>query len=87
MQPCEKALDEPAALIASQMAAILDLQFAGGAMGRDHVDAVLLEVVIEPITVRGAIANEMFRLRLQHVEAETQLHQRDVMVMGRVRTH
>ena len=56
-------------------------------MWRNHVHPVLLEVVIEPVAVIGAIANEMFGLGLQHVEVETELHQRDFMMIGRMRTH
>ena len=52
----------------------------------DHVDAVLLEILIEPIAVIGAIANEILRLGLQHVEVETELHQGDFMMICRVRT-
>ena len=48
-------------------------------MRGNHVHPVLLEVVIEPITVIRAIANEMFGLGLQHVEVETELHQGDLL--------
>jgi len=57
----------------------------GWSDGGDHVDAVLLEVVIEPIAVIGPIANEMLRLGLQHVEVDTELHQRDFMMIRRMR--
>lgn len=52
-------------------------------MGRDHVDAVLLEAVIEPIAVLRAIAiaNEMLGFRLEHGEVETELHQGDFMMI------
>ena len=55
-------------------------------MGRDQVDAVLLKVVIEPIAIIGSIADEMLGLGLQHVDVETELHERDLMMSGRVRT-
>ena len=55
-------------------------------MRGNHVHPVLLEVLIEPITVIRPIANEMLGLGLQHVEVETELHQRDLMMIGRMRT-
>ena len=55
-------------------------------MGRDHVDAVLFEVVIEAIAVIRPIANEMLGFRFQHVEVETELDQGDFMMMRRMRT-
>lgn len=33
------------------------------------------------------IANMMFRIRGQHVEGKTELHQCDLMLINRVRTH
>lgn len=43
-------------------------------MGRDQVDAVFPEVVIECVTVIDAIAKEMLQLRFQYVEGESKLH-------------
>lgn len=63
------------------MTAISDLEFARGAMGRNQIHPVLLEVGIEPIAVIRAIPNEMLRLGLQHVEVETQLDQGDFMMI------
>ena len=55
--------------------------------GGDQINPVLLEVIIQPVTVIRAIADEVLRLGLQHVEVETELHQRDLMMIGRVRAH
>ena len=55
-------------------------------MGRNHVDAILLEVVIEAVAVIGSIANEILGSRLQHVEVETELDPDDVMMIGPMRT-
>ena len=73
LQPGEEPLDEPAALVPPQVAPVLGFQFSGGPVRRDHVHPVLLEVVIQPIAVLRAIANEMFGLGLQHVKVETEL--------------
>ncbi|MEK6804245.1 MAG: hypothetical protein AABZ34_16525 [Nitrospirota bacterium] len=47
LQSRKEALDEPAALIAAAVAAILRLEFPGRSMWRDHVHAILFEVIIE----------------------------------------
>lgn len=86
LEPRKEPLREPSTLIAPEMAPVLGLEFAGGAMRRDHVDAVLLEIVIEPVAIVGAIADEMFGLGLQHVEVETELHQRHFMMIRGMRT-
>src|SRR5437588_7515209 len=39
-------------------------------MRRDHLDAVLAQLLIEWIAVVGAIADQIFRLGLDHVEVE-----------------
>ncbi len=51
----------------------------------DQVDSVLFELVIEAVAVIRPITNEMFRLGLQDIEVETQLHQGDFMMIRRVR--
>src|SRR5579885_1621896 len=85
LEPGKEPFDEPATLIPPQMAAILGLELASGPVWRNQVHPVLLEVVIEPVAVVGPIPNEMFGLGLQHVEVETQLHQRDLMMIRGVR--
>lgn len=85
LEPGKEPFDEPAALIATEGTAILGLEFAGGSMRGNQIHPVLLEVIIEPITVIRPIANEMLGLGLQHVEVETELHQRDLMMIGRMR--
>jgi len=46
-------------------------------VGRDHFDAVCWQLLIERITVIGAIADEILRLCFDHVEIDAQLHQAD----------
>jgi len=65
------------------MSPVLDLELAVGSMRGNQVHPVLLEVLIELIAVIGAITNEMFRFGFQHVEVETEVHQRDLMMIGR----
>src|SRR5581483_6976348 len=79
-QPRKEALDEPAPLVASQMAAILGFEFPRGSVRRDHVHAGLLQVVSEGIAVVGPIANKMLGLGLQPVEVEPELDHRDRMM-------
>jgi hypothetical protein len=40
-------------------------------MRRDHLDAFLSELRIQRIAVISAIADQVFRLRFDHVEVET----------------
>lgn len=55
-------------------------------MGRNEVDAILLEVIIESVVVIGPIANEMLGVGLQYIEIETELDQGDFVMIRRVRT-
>jgi len=68
------------------MPAILGLQFPRGPMWGNQVHAVLLEGVIEAVTVIGTIANGMLRFGFEHVKVETQLQQGDFMMIRRMRT-
>lgn len=43
----------------------------GGPVRCDQVHGVWLEVVVEPVAILGAIADEIFGLGLQHLEVET----------------
>src|SRR5215510_11713223 len=54
-------------------------------MRRDHLDAVLAQLLIEWIAVVGAIANQILRLGLDHVEVEAQLYQPNFVVIGGMR--
>src|SRR5437762_4516850 len=54
-------------------------------MRRDHLDAVLAQLLIEWIAVVGAIADQIFRLGLDHVEVEAQLYQPNFVVIGGMR--
>ena len=53
-------------------------------MGRDQVDAVLLEVVIEAIAVIGPVSDQMFGLGFEHREVEAELDQGDFMMIRRM---
>ena len=53
-------------------------------MRGNQVHPVLLQVGIEPIAVIGTIANQIIRLRLDHVELEAELHQGDLVVVRRM---
>src|SRR5213075_3442014 len=54
-------------------------------MRRDHLDAVLAQLLIEWIAVVGAIADQIFRLGLDHVEVEAQLYEPNFVVIGGMR--
>src|SRR6266699_4200583 len=54
-------------------------------MRRDHLDAVLAQLLIEWIAVVGAIADQILRLGLDHVEVEAQLYEPNFVVIGGMR--
>ena len=56
-------------------------------MRRNHLHAVLLQFVVQRFAVIDLVANQALRLGLNHVEVETELHQRHFVMVGRVRAH
>ncbi len=87
LDPHKEPFDEPAGWILAQMTPVLGFQFARRSVRGNHVHAVLLKVIVEPIAVIGAIADEVLRLGFEHVEVESQLHERDLMMIGGMRAH
>src|SRR6266568_6689577 len=86
LNPSEEAFDEPAPHVAAEAAAILGRWLAPvGAMRRDHLDAVLAQLLIQWIAVVSAIADQVLRLGFDHVKVEAQLHQTHLMMVRRVR--
>ncbi len=63
LQPSEKPLDFPAAVISPQLSAILSFWLgAVAAMRCNHLNAVLFQkIIIEFVTVISFVANEFFR--------------------------
>src|SRR5262249_37747807 len=71
LNPSKEELHEPASHIAAQPSPILRGRLASvAAMRRDHLDAVLAQLLIEWIAIVGAIANQILRLGLDHVEVK-----------------
>src|SRR5262249_27016337 len=72
LNPGEEALNEPASHVAAWPSPIFAGRLASVApMRRDHLDAVLSQLRIQRIAVIGTIADQVFRLGLDHVEVET----------------
>ena len=71
LDPSEEAFDEPAPRVSTEPAAILRgwLDSVRAVRG-DHLDALSAQFVVERIAVIGAIADEVLRLGLDHVEVE-----------------
>ena len=60
LKPDEEALDDPAPLVATQSAAILRSRFdAAGLVRRDHLDALLAQLLVQFIAVARLVATEM----------------------------
>ncbi len=87
LEPGEEAFHEPAPFVSREVEAVLCLQFPGRAMGRNHIHTILFEIVIEAIAIIGTVPNEMLRLGLQYIEFQTELDQRDFMMVSGMRTH
>src|SRR6478672_5793614 len=86
LNPSKEALHEPASHIAALPSPILRGRLASVAtMRRDHLDAVLAQLLIEWIAVVVAIADQIFRLGLDHVEVEAQLYQPNFVVIAGMR--
>src|SRR3954449_9991812 len=52
-------------------------------MRRDHLNALLAHFFVQPIAIVSAVADEVLRLGLDHVEVEAELYQTHfVMVRG-----
>jgi hypothetical protein len=47
---------------------------AVGTVWRDHLNAVVSQLLIQRIAVIGAIADQILRLGFDHVEVEAELH-------------
>ena len=86
LNPGKEPLDDPTPLVAAQPPAVLRrLANAIGSVRRDHLGALLAQLCIQFVAVVRASANQTLHLRLDHVEVERQLDQRDLVVIGRMR--
>jgi hypothetical protein len=86
LKPRKESLDDPAPLVSAQALAVLRLALpAVGFMRSNDLDALLSKLLVERMAVVGAITDQIVRLGFDHVEVEAQLHEWDLMVVGRVR--
>src|ERR1700738_1964504 len=54
-------------------------------MRRNHLNAVVSQLLVQRIAVIGAIADQILRLGFDHVEVEAELHQADFVMVRCVR--
>lgn len=88
LNPGEEAFDQPAASISAELAAVLGERLHPvRTMQGDHRDALAAQFLVEAIAIVGAIADEVIRLGLDHVEVEAELHQANFVMVGGVRAH
>jgi len=74
LHPGEEALYLPAAAIATQWASILRLLLAIGPVGRDHLDAVFLHLLIQRIRVVGLVTNQSFWQLVEEASGQNSFH-------------
>lgn len=55
-------------------------------MRRGHLDTHVPQFLAQFVAIVGAIANQVFRHRIDHVELEAQLHERDLVTVRRMRS-
>lgn len=78
----EESFNNPAPLIATKAPTILRApRLAIRPMRRNHLGALLLQVLVEFIAAVGAITNQVLRRRLDHIKVKTQLNQDNLMVI------
>ena len=83
MKPRPESFDKPSTLIATELSTVLRwLKNSILLMRRNHLDAVVLQIIIEAVAVISFVADQLLRLRFDHVEIEGQLNERDLMVIG-----
>ena len=89
LQPRKEALDQPAPLIATQSTTVLcPTTLAAVAPDAARSSRCLpFAAPRQPVAVIRLVANQILRLRFDHVEVETQLHQRHFMMIGSVRAN
>jgi hypothetical protein len=86
VEPCEQALDLPAAFVPTQITAILGWRpDAIALVRRDHLDAAVCEPFIERITVIGAIPDKSFGSSHGDGLIEGSVDKRDFMWASRSR--
>ena len=86
LNPGEESLDDPTPLVTTQPRTVLSrLANAIGSVRCDYLVVMLATLCIQFVAVVRAIANQIFQSRLDHVEVERQLDQRDLVVIGPMR--
>lgn len=77
LNPLKEALDDPSALVPTQSATVLRLAFSGRSVRRNHFCALGPHLPVELIAVIRFVADQVLRLRFDHVKVECQLNERD----------
>jgi len=87
LNPRKEALNDPPAFLPTQSAAVLRLALLVGTVRRNHLRALGAHHRVQSIAVVRFIADQVLRLRFDHVEVEGQLHEPDLMMVRGVRGH
>ena len=85
LKPGKEPLHDPATLISSRHSSILRrILSAIHSMWRNHLDSFFAQLPIQFIAIMRFVADQLFGLRLDHVEIEGQLNQSQLMMIGGV---
>lgn len=74
LQPGEEPFDLPSPAIAPQSASVLCFPSAVGAVGRDHLDAILPHLRVQCIRVVGLVADQPFRQLVEEASGQNSFH-------------
>ena len=81
LQPGEKAFDFPATAVTAQRSSILGLT-PSGSVGSDQFGALLLELIVESVTVVSLVGDKLEGRGDNEHELKEQLHQRHLVGRG-----
>ena len=86
LYPGKEPLNDPTSFVAAQSRTVLRrLANAIGSVWRDQFRPFIVQFRIQVVAIVRAISNRIFRSRLDHVEIEPSLDQRDVVAIGDMR--
>ncbi len=85
VQPRDEAFNLPATLVSPQWTIILGFRLGPiAAVGCDHLNPLVCELLVKRVAIIGFIANQAFRLLIDKTRGESRLNTGDFMWPSRV---